>query len=158
MPSPATEEKRLKELESKLKQGKRKAQLLLRESNFENITLEDILQHWNGSALKRNTDFFKSVEAVYQLEEKKRVKQKELDRTRSENIPDGLECGVCLDWLADSRLLVCGHSFCRNCLYRLYDAAENNIICPMCRIATIGQVDQLNRNYSVEAAIQSCRK
>ena len=49
-------------------------------------------------------------------------------------INDTLSCSICLDYYNKPRNLLCGHSFCTQCLELI--KISNNIICPLCRFTT----------------------
>ncbi|PAA77930.1 hypothetical protein BOX15_Mlig012335g1 [Macrostomum lignano] len=76
MSSFATDQKRLKELEAKLKQEKKRANILHRNSDLASFNIEEIFRNWKRTSLKSNSDFFKSVEAVFHLQEKINLKNK----------------------------------------------------------------------------------
>ncbi|XP_006871286.1 PREDICTED: tripartite motif-containing protein 49-like [Chrysochloris asiatica] len=42
-------------------------------------------------------------------------------------------CPICKDLILDPVIIGCGHSFCRPCLYLLWEDAENPPCCPVCR-------------------------
>ena len=50
-------------------------------------------------------------------------------------INDTLSCSVCLEYYTDPRNLLCGHSFCIECL-KILKVSDNVIVCPLCRFKT----------------------
>ena len=53
-------------------------------------------------------------------------------------IPQNLQCPMCMDMFTRATLLTCGHTFCQRCLSD-YDASQSNrrgINCPLCRKPT----------------------
>lgn len=50
-----------------------------------------------------------------------------------------LECAICMDSLKNPKMLQCQHSFCAECLFKMYEKGYNldrshKITCPFCRI------------------------
>lgn len=75
-----------------------------------------------------------------------------------------LECGVCLNEdMNDSKILACGHSFCKPCLERLWN--NNNtkslIKCPNCReetrVSTEQGLSSLTPNFYVHKYTDICK-
>lgn len=50
-------------------------------------------------------------------------------------INDRLSCSICLEYYKEPRNLLCGHSFCTECL-DVIKISNNVIICPLCRFKT----------------------
>tara|TARA_Y100000741_G_C18214173_1_gene542989 strand:+ start:854 stop:1288 length:435 start_codon:yes stop_codon:yes gene_type:complete len=50
-------------------------------------------------------------------------------------INDTLSCSICLEYYNRPRNLLCGHSFCTQCL-EIIKISDNVIICPLCRFKT----------------------
>ncbi len=50
-------------------------------------------------------------------------------------INDTLSCSVCLEYYTEPRNLLCGHSFCTECL-KIIKVSDNVIVCPLCRFKT----------------------
>jgi len=57
-------------------------------------------------------------------------KMSEEDNKNDEDVPQDLECVLCLRLLLDPISVSCGHTFCRCCLERSLDYRSQ---CPMCR-------------------------
>lgn len=52
-----------------------------------------------------------------------------------QEIHDRLTCSVCLEYFKTPRNLLCGHSFCSECL-NIIRITNNVIVCPLCRYKT----------------------
>lgn len=76
--------------------------------------------------------FVSSGEAAAEAAEigrQRRLPAKEVVSLRSE-----LDCALCCDLLCDPSTLPCGHTLCRNCVWRNLDHAfESPPLCPLCR-------------------------
>lgn len=68
--------------------------------------------------------------------------------------PDLFECPVCTDIMKSPILsLDCGHSFCKQCVINF---RKNSKVykCPLCSKKQTKAIDQLPRNWTIEAAVQ----
>ncbi|CAF1375376.1 unnamed protein product [Adineta ricciae] len=79
------------------------------------------------------------------------------------NIDDLLQCPICLDVLADPKVLDCQHTFCANCLkvhlasIARQQGSTNSVDCPTCRSRTNlinNSIDSLPGNYIVRDIIE----
>ncbi|XP_003729738.2 E3 ubiquitin-protein ligase TRIM33-like [Strongylocentrotus purpuratus] len=67
-------------------------------------------------------------------------------------------CPLCLDVFDNASMLICGHTFCKQCLER-YDAAHRDLdhmVCPLCRKVTKlaeSRVAGLPPNFTVKALV-----
>ena len=69
-----------------------------------------------------------------------------------------LECSLCFELMQESKLLSCTHTFCKDCLAKLYQCQRktDQISCPMCRQTTKlqnGDVSRLQTNVPIKAMI-----
>ena len=70
-----------------------------------------------------------------------------------------LECAVCLELFKNARNLLCGHTFCLECIDR--DGGRGRIdSCPTCRkpTPTIQEMKDLPKNFVAEVRGSSQRK
>ena len=68
-----------------------------------------------------------------------------------------IECPVCLEEINNSRILPCGHSFCTNCINKLF---KNTVVtCPLCLYKVkIDNILRLPRNYTLDDVINMIKK
>lgn len=68
-----------------------------------------------------------------------------------------IECPICLEEINNSRMLPCGHSFCTNCVNKLF---KNTVItCPLCCCKIeIDNILKLPRNYTLDNLINMIKK
>ena len=69
-----------------------------------------------------------------------------------------LECSLCFELMQEPKLLSCTHTFCKDCLAKLYQCQRktDQISCPMCRQTTKlqnGDVSRLQTNVPIKAMI-----
>ena len=69
-----------------------------------------------------------------------------------------LECSLCFELMQEPKLLSCTHTFCKDCLAKLYQCHRNTdqISCPVCRQTTRlqnGDVSRLQTNVPIKAMI-----
>ena len=76
-------------------------------------------------------------------------------------LDDGLSCPVCVEYFVDPKQLMCGHTFCENCLIKVYRSqACQELTCPMCRQVTLvpnGDVSKLPTNISVKGLVEDLK-
>ena len=62
-----------------------------------------------------------------------------------------LECPICLETFNTPYNLICGHSICKDCIYKLIKI--NNIVCPLCNKESTNIINNnvisLSKNYSL---------
>lgn len=62
-----------------------------------------------------------------------------------------LECPICLETFNTPYNLICGHSICKDCIYKLIKI--NNIVCPLCNNESTNIINNniisLSKNYSL---------
>ena len=71
-----------------------------------------------------------------------------------------LECGLCLDIYHDPRILLCGHTFCLNCLQKQSNAQEErmSLSCALCRSpwsAPDNDIRKLMKNIVIDSLVSS---
>ena len=69
-----------------------------------------------------------------------------------------LECSLCFELMQEPKLLSCTHTFCKDCLAKLYQCQRkiDQISCPVCRQTTTlenGDVSRLQTNVPIKAMI-----
>ena len=69
-----------------------------------------------------------------------------------------LECSMCYQLMQEPKLLSCTHTFCKDCLAKLYQCQRktDQISCPVCRQTTrlqYGDVSRLQTNVPIKAMI-----
>ncbi|XP_071491635.1 E3 ubiquitin-protein ligase TRIM56-like [Diadema antillarum] len=72
-----------------------------------------------------------------------------------------LQCPICLNVFVDPRLLSCSHTYCKDCLMRLFNSQKGcKITCPVCRKVTNvpkGNVDLLQCNHPIKSLIEDVK-
>ena len=79
-------------------------------------------------------------------------------------IREELICAVCLDFLREPKVLLCAHSFCKECLDRILatnsrlavDHNRNELECPSCRQVTqltTGKTSELKTNFNLKRLV-----
>ena len=73
-------------------------------------------------------------------------------------IAQRLECSLCFELMQEPKLLSCTHTFCKDCLAKLYQCQRktDQISCPVCRQTTRlqnGNVSRLQTNVPIKAMI-----
>lgn len=48
-------------------------------------------------------------------------------------LPSEASCPICLEYFRDPVSIHCGHNFCRACITRCWEEAEENFACPQCK-------------------------
>ncbi|XP_078075394.1 zinc-binding protein A33-like isoform X2 [Mustelus asterias] len=71
------------------------------------------------------------------------------------NLDIDLRCPICLEVYQDPVLLRCGHNFCRGCMQRHVDSAEETPMCPCCRDGF--EEDSLYPNWQLSNIIAGLR-
>lgn len=51
----------------------------------------------------------------------------------AESFRDEASCSICLGFFQDPVSIHCGHNFCRACITRCWEEAEENFACPQCK-------------------------
>uniref|UniRef100_A0A8C8BPT4 RING-type E3 ubiquitin transferase n=1 Tax=Otus sunia TaxID=257818 RepID=A0A8C8BPT4_9STRI len=51
----------------------------------------------------------------------------------AESFRDEASCSICLGFFQDPVSIHCGHNFCRACITRCWEEAEENFSCPQCK-------------------------
>ena len=73
-------------------------------------------------------------------------------------LDDGLSCPVCVEYFENPKQLTCGHTFCKNCLIKVYRSqACRELPCPMCRQVSLvpeGDVSTLPTNITVKGLVE----
>ncbi|XP_048221928.1 tripartite motif-containing protein 43-like [Perognathus longimembris pacificus] len=67
-----------------------------------------------------------------------------------------LNCVICLNTLIDPVTIVCGHTFCRPCLYLAWEEAQNPARCRVCRAPS--QKRDLKTNIKIKNLVSIARK
>lgn len=71
------------------------------------------------------------------------ISSRQEDSDQESSYRKDLECIICLELLHEPTTLICGHSFCRNCLANLWASQKSRFNCPSCR-RPIGTVPAIN--------------
>ena len=70
---------------------------------------------------------------------------------------DNLTCAICFDHLEDPKQLLCGHTFCKKCLVKVYKRKlQETLTCPLCRHVTsveAGDVSRLPTNITLKSLV-----
>ncbi|XP_072182357.1 E3 ubiquitin-protein ligase TRIM45-like [Diadema setosum] len=77
-------------------------------------------------------------------------------------ISQNLECPVCLMHFNEPKLLVCSHTFCKDCLERIFQTQSDQptITCPVCRKETplpSGGVGKLQTNIPLSSLVEKVK-
>ncbi|XP_072178295.1 uncharacterized protein [Diadema setosum] len=76
-------------------------------------------------------------------------------------VTSNLQCPICLNTFVDPKLLSCSHTYCKDCLMRLFNSQkEGNITCPVCRNITDvpkENVDLLQCNQPIKSLIEDVK-
>ncbi|XP_048221929.1 tripartite motif-containing protein 43-like, partial [Perognathus longimembris pacificus] len=69
---------------------------------------------------------------------------------------EGLSCVICLNTIIDPVTIVCGHTFCRPCLYLAWEKAYIPARCPVCRAPS--KWTNLKTNIKMKHMVSIARK
>lgn len=75
--------------------------------------------------------------------------------TSSPLLKDDCLCPVCHDFYSDPVLLLCGHSFCKDCIQRWW-AQSGSQKCPLCK--QMFSVGQLPRNLALKSLSEAMKE
>ena len=74
---------------------------------------------------------------------------------------EALSCPVCYEYLADPKILTCGHTICKICLEDIYRSeSSRQLPCPMCRHVTPvpeGDISKLPTNITVRSLVEDLK-
>ncbi|XP_069738072.1 E3 ubiquitin-protein ligase TRIM39-like [Phaenicophaeus curvirostris] len=66
----------------------------------------------------------------------------------AESFSGEASCSICLGFFQDPVSIHCGHNFCRACITRRWEEAEENFVCPRCREAAPRRTLRPNRELA----------
>jgi len=140
------EEKMAKEKLEFQKQREAEKELRLKQSLEEKAKLQKLAIE--NSQLKKQQSKAEEDKRIAELKakelkefrnqvEKEKIRKEEDDRKEIEKRNAELECQICTDWCIKAHNIVCGHTFCKKCLFdwigSFANEKEKKPSCPTCR-------------------------